>query len=305
MLNDVMMFDSTADSSYSPNFVIGNSVGRYTGKVSLSIVQRDYLREFNPPPAFPLKTDEISSAYARPDSIERTYEVELEARSDSDFPVELERFTITSEYSRQPPEARIFEELPQTYDVANMTEAVDVEAVTQYKLMTGITGTHPEDPEHVPPPLPENGFRGPEDPTRWDDEPIIPPPLEQMNGPYTMEEADLPPTLKPDIIAPELRESSSEADFEQRIIPGRGTPPKLRISLAVEQIDGENVTSIMSGARMTGPCPLCGSVNGVVTNENLEIWAAGAADMRADPSFRAFRVMQSWLETRGDETEPE
>jgi len=97
--------------------------------VSVSIVQQDYLREFNPPPVFPLKTDKISSAYAKPKPVERTYEVELKASSDSsDFPEELERFTITSEYSRQPPEARIFEELPQTYDVTNMTEAVDVEA---------------------------------------------------------------------------------------------------------------------------------------------------------------------------------
>jgi len=170
--------------------------------------------------------------------------------------------------------------------------------------MTSIIESHPEDPEHVPPPLPENEFRVTGDPVQWDHEPILPPPMQQITGPHTIEESDLPPTLKPDIIAPMLLESTTEEGFES-IETSLMIEPLDETPLVIEPLDGENIMSIMSGSRMTGPCPLCGSVSGVVTDENLQIWAAGAADMKADPTFRAFRVMQSWLETRGDETEPD
>lgn len=57
----------------------------------------------------------------------------------------------------------------------------------------------------------------------------------------------------------------------------------------------------MSGIKVRNlACPLCGSVNGKVTESNLEYWATGAVNFDSDKNFKSFDVLLSYLENKED-----
>lgn len=81
------------------------------------------------------------------------------------------------------------------------------------------------------------------------------------------------------------RQDSRPKSFSEKIRPMLAQPLSSRTS-----------------TKYPNPCPLCGSISGSVTMENLEIWAAGAIDpdlhFSSQPGMEAFAILEKFMKDK-------